>query len=206
MIKRLNLFLYLIIGIALVIIFYEFKNYMSIKEGLIPKKKKKKKILKKILKKKKKKKKKQKRIRKRADKEAAEQAVEDKNEQDRLIPTESNIDTNLKSILIDNNLSNLLELNEDQIEIDCNSPYDMINNRGEDNRITNRKMFKEKDIDLNDTSRILSRDDIIVLSNKSIKRCSEVGYKPIESTWNNHTYVKDYEQLLLAEEEAASVR
>ena len=32
MIKRLNLFLYLIIGITLVIVFYEFKNYKSIKE------------------------------------------------------------------------------------------------------------------------------------------------------------------------------
>jgi hypothetical protein len=32
MIKRFNLFLYLIIGITLVIVFYEFKNYMSIKE------------------------------------------------------------------------------------------------------------------------------------------------------------------------------
>lgn len=35
MIKRLNLFLYLIIGIALVIVFCEIKNYMSIKEGNI---------------------------------------------------------------------------------------------------------------------------------------------------------------------------
>lgn len=40
MIKRLNLFLYLIIGITLVIVFYEFKNYTNIKEGAIGKKKK----------------------------------------------------------------------------------------------------------------------------------------------------------------------
>ena len=33
MIKRLNLFLYLIIGITLVIFYYEIKNYISIKEG-----------------------------------------------------------------------------------------------------------------------------------------------------------------------------
>ena len=38
MIKRLNLFIYLIIGIALVIVFCEIKNYMSIKEGNMSKK------------------------------------------------------------------------------------------------------------------------------------------------------------------------
>ena len=35
MIKRLNLFIYLIIGIALVIVFCEIKNYIGIKEGNI---------------------------------------------------------------------------------------------------------------------------------------------------------------------------
>lgn len=33
MIKRLNLFIYLIIGIALVIVFCEIKNYIGIKEA-----------------------------------------------------------------------------------------------------------------------------------------------------------------------------
>ena len=41
--------------------------------------------------------------------------------------TENNIDNNLEHILLVNGLSHLLsDNNEDQIEIDCNIPFDMI--------------------------------------------------------------------------------